>query len=92
MLAIAKRITLQGYAFASSRAGVKKEQKVKSEAETKEKDVFKAYREQVEKGSILRQFREDVFRRSELAGDWNQTNKMEKQSRELEKMLKVDKE
>lgn len=35
-----------------------------------EKDVFKAYRKQVEKGSILRQFREEVFRKSELRGDW----------------------
>lgn len=92
MLAIAKRITSRGYAFASSRGRARKAEKDDPEVDPNEKDVFKAYRQQVEKGSILRQFREDVFRRSELSEDWNKTNSMKKQSKNLEKMLNVDKE
>lgn len=42
-----------------------------------EKDVFKAYRSQVEKTSVLRQFREEVFRRAELSSEWENQKKRE---------------
>jgi hypothetical protein len=36
-------------------------------------DVFNAYRNQMEKSSVLREFRQEVFRRSELNVDWEKS-------------------
>jgi len=52
--------------------------------------VFKAYRKQVEKSSILRQFREDVFRRAELAEDWGRNKKNLKEQATIEKLMEGD--
>jgi hypothetical protein len=92
MLVIAKRVAARGQAFASVRSRTPKEEAPNPEGEPREKDVFRAYRKQVEKGSILRQFREDVFRRSELTEDWGSARSMNKEHHELEKMLGTDKE
>lgn len=70
MLIVAKRVLGRNFAFATARGKSKKQQTKLEDQYDMEKDVFKAYRKQVEKGSILRQFREEVFRRSELQGDW----------------------
>ena len=81
------------FAFATVRGKSKKQQKKLEDEYDMEKDVFKAYRKQVEKGSILRQFREEVFRKSELRGDWElQETKQKREVQGLEKMLNVDKE
>lgn len=92
MLAIAKRVLGQGYSFATVRSRLNKQSAANGNQEAHEKDVFKSYRKQVEKSSILRQFREDVFRRSELTGDWDPSKKMEEDDRKFRKMLKVDRE
>lgn len=83
MLAIAKRVAVRGQAFASVRGRTRKEEAPNPEGEPKENDVFRAYRKQVEKGSILRQFREDVFRRSELTEDWGSARPMDEEHRKL---------
>jgi hypothetical protein len=70
MLIVAKRVLGKNFAFATARGKSKKQQTKLEDEYDMEKDVFKAYRKQVEKGSILRQFREEVFRKSELRGDW----------------------
>jgi len=70
MLIVAKRVLGRNFAFATARGKSKKQQTKLEDEYDMEKDVFKAYRKQVEKGSILRQFREEVFRKSELRGDW----------------------
>ena len=65
MLTITNRVLCRGFAFASARGNnFKKQRGSRGKEEGEEKDVFKAYRKEVEKGSILRQFREDVFRKS----------------------------
>lgn len=92
MLAIAKRVFGQVYSFATVRARSKKQSASNEAASANEKDVFKSYRKQLEKGSILRQFREDVFRRSELAEDWDASKKMAEEDSKLRKMLNVDRE
>lgn len=71
MLIVAKNIARRGFGFGVSRKVAKKVMGGRAQREGKlEDDVFKAYRGQVEKGSILRQFREEVFRRAELNEDW----------------------
>lgn len=92
MLAIAKRVLGKGYSFATVRSRGKKQGAENGDGEAHEKDVFKSYRKQVEKSSILRQFREDVFRRSELSGDWDASKKLVEDDRKLRKMLNVDRD
>ena len=93
MLIVAKRVLGRNFAFATVRGKSKKQQKKLEDEYDMEKDVFKAYRKQVEKGSILRQFREEVFRKSELRGDWElQETKQKREVQGLEKMLNADKE
>jgi hypothetical protein len=69
MLSITRNIISKSATFATARVKQRKQSQSKAN-ESESEDVFKAYRKQVEKSSILRQFREDVFRRAELADDW----------------------
>ena len=93
MLIVAKRVLGRNFAFATARGKSKKQQTKLEDEYDMEKDVFKAYRKQVEKGSILRQFREEVFRKSELRGDWQlQETKQKRELQGLEKMLNMNKE
>ncbi len=67
-----KESSRQGQAFASVRGRTRKAEAPNPEGEPKEKEVFKAYPKQVEKGS----FWEDVFRRSEFTKDWGSARSM----------------
>ena len=72
MLIITRRVLSGGFSFATTRSKLRKDRGgAKNEEDAGEKDVFKAYRNEVEKGSVLRQFRQDVFRRAELIEDWD---------------------
>ena len=72
MLVVVKNLLKNAYLFsAAQKQGRKPIQKNTSEEPILQKEVFQAYRSQVEKSSILRQFRESVFRRSKLNGEWS---------------------
>ena len=90
MLIVAARIISRGQAFATLRHSKRASQRrLAMEEGENDEDVFKAYRHQVEKGSILRQFRKEVFRRSEIDRDWEAEQRKDlKEHRDLHKMLK----
>lgn len=67
---VARNFINQRFFFATVKRGKKANQERTNTEAPMEKDVFKAYRSQVEKTSVLRQFRQEVFRRSELSNDW----------------------
>jgi hypothetical protein len=64
MLIVAKKVLQRGASFATARHRPKKQAAAPHSDQVLEPDVLKAYRKSVEQGSILRQFREEVFRRS----------------------------
>lgn len=92
MLTIVKRLIGPGYSFATVRKVTKKQKPTPQQEQTEDQEVFKAYRKQIQKGSILRQFRHDVYRRSQLAGDWDGSYKAEAEDRKLRKMMNADKD
>ncbi len=65
MMIVARGVLNRGLCFSTAtRRGRKANEDRSSFEPPLEKDVFKAYRNQVEKTSVLRQFREEVFRRA----------------------------
>lgn len=81
---VARNLINRGYFFATVKRGKKANQERTNSEAPMEKDVFKAYRSQVEKTSVLRQFRQEVFRRSELSSDWE--NEQKKEAAEQQKL------
>ena len=76
MLIVAKRIFRVQMCFSTFSQRLKN---AKTSTNTADKpidnDLFKTYRNKVEKSSILRQFRQEVFRRTEINSEWQAIKK-----------------
>lgn len=73
---VARGIINRGFYFSfTTKRGRKASQERTNFEAPLETDVFKAYRNQVERTSVLRQFRQEVFRRSELSSEWENQKK-----------------
>ena len=92
MLIITRRILSGGFSFATTRTKLRKDRGTKNKEEENDQDAYEAYRSEVEKGSVLRQFRQDVFRRAELIEDWDGEMKPQKKQAEVEKMMNTNRE
>lgn len=89
MLIVVRSLQNRSYLFSTARKRTRRGNDKAAGDAPLEKDVFKAYRSQVEKGSILREFRREVFRRSELSEEWDSLKtKEKKEQQQLEEMLK----
>jgi hypothetical protein len=75
MMIVARSILNRSFYFATTKRGKRANQERATSEPPIEKDVFKAYRNQVEQTSVLRQFRQEVFRRSELNNEWETQRK-----------------